>query len=75
MRPQEKYIRLLTANSQTVKLWKIFKKSQKRVVRGSTEMLEMPDLEDEEPRLHASLKASYHNISYSPLHSIDLANN
>lgn len=35
LRPQEKYLKLLTSNSNTIKLWKIYEKTQKYIVKSA----------------------------------------
>lgn len=40
--PQGKYMKVLTANSNTIKLWKIFEKKEKRIVKAAGSNLCIP---------------------------------
>lgn len=45
--PQEKYMKLLTSNANTIKLWKIYDKVQKHIVRSATADISIPLMEEE----------------------------
>lgn len=45
LRPQSKYLKLLTSNSNTIKLWKLFEKQQKYLVRSAGSQLSIPHLQ------------------------------
>jgi hypothetical protein len=44
LRAQGKYLKMATTNARSIKLWKIYEKFEKRVVRSSGKELAMPKL-------------------------------
>jgi hypothetical protein len=36
MRPQGRYLKLLTANTRSIKLWKAYERKDKKVVKAAT---------------------------------------
>lgn len=43
--PQGSYMKMVTTNDRTIKLWKIFEKTDKKVVRSAGKDLAMPKLQ------------------------------
>lgn len=46
LRQQGKYMKLITTNARTIKLWKIYEKFEKKIVRSAGKELNMPKLEN-----------------------------
>jgi len=45
LQPQGKYLKLATTNSRSIKLWKLFQKSEKKVVKSAGKELSIPKLQ------------------------------
>ena len=45
LRPQGKYLKMITTNCRSIKLWKMFEKTEKKVVKGAGKQLSMPKLQ------------------------------
>jgi serine/threonine-protein phosphatase 2A regulatory subunit B len=52
---QGKYRKLITANTHNIRLWKIYEKVDKKVVRSANSELSMPRLQNEKPSVTANL--------------------
>jgi hypothetical protein len=46
LKQQGKYMKLITTNARTIKLWKIYEKFEKKIVRSAGKDLNMPKLEN-----------------------------
>jgi len=46
MKGQGKYLKMVTSNSRTVKLWKMFERTDKKVVKSAGKDLNMPKLQN-----------------------------
>lgn len=46
MRSQGKYLKMLTTNSKNIKLWKIYEKAEKKIVKTAGKDLNMPKLQN-----------------------------
>lgn len=44
LRPQGKYLKLLTTNNKSMKFWKAFEKTEKRIIKSATKQLQFPRL-------------------------------
>lgn len=53
LQPQGRYLKLATTNSRSIKLWKLFEKSEKKVVRSAGKELAMPKLQTLETGFNA----------------------
>lgn len=45
MKPQGKYLKMVTTNSRSIKIWKMFEKTDKKVVKSAGKELVMPKLQ------------------------------
>ena len=45
MQNQGKYLKLLTSNTRTVKVWKMFERAEKKVVKSAGKDLALPKLQ------------------------------
>lgn len=45
LKPQGKYLKICTSNARTVKIWKMFEKTEKKVVKSAGKELMMPKLQ------------------------------
>jgi hypothetical protein len=46
LKPQGKYLKLVTTNSRNMKMWKLFEKTDKKVVKLAGNDLNMPKLQN-----------------------------
>lgn len=45
LRNQGKYLKLVTTNTRNIKLWKVYEKAEKKVVKSGGKDLNMPKLQ------------------------------
>ena len=45
MRPQGKYLKMMSTNSKDIKIWKIYEKPEKKVVKSAGKELAMPKVQ------------------------------
>lgn len=48
MKNQDKYLKLLTTNAKTIKLWKAYDKIEKKIVKNAGKDLSMPKIQNSE---------------------------
>ena len=53
---QGKYMKLLTTNTKNIKLWKIFEKAEKKVVKSAGKELTMPKVQTQQSSLVANVQ-------------------
>lgn len=56
MKPQGNYLKLLTMNCKSIKLWKIYEKPEKKVIKSAGKELTIPKLHTMENTVSASLQ-------------------
>lgn len=61
--PQGAYLKLLTTNDRTIKLWKVFEKTDKKVVKSAGKELSIPRLQGVETSYISQMQ-----IAFSPKH-------
>ena len=53
MKPQGQYQKMFTMNSKFIKLWKIFEKPEKKIVRSANKQLSLPKFQVLENKVNA----------------------
>jgi hypothetical protein len=56
MRPQGKYLKMMSTNSKDIKIWKIYDKPEKKVAKSAGKELAMPKLQTINSGLTATLQ-------------------
>jgi hypothetical protein len=56
---QGKYLKMITTNSRSIKLWKIYEKFEKKVIKSAGKELCMPKLENVEANYAAEIQKSF----------------
>ena len=75
MSQQGNYMKLLTTNDRTVKLWKIYEKSEKKIVKSAGKELAIPKLQGVETSYISQLQHSFNPKHLSAINSIAVSNN
>lgn len=73
--PQGKYLKIVSTNSRNIKLWKIFEKVQKKVIRPATKDLMLPKLQTTESNYSAQVSYTFPNKHLSGINSISGSRN
>lgn len=73
--PQGKYLKIVSTNSRNIKVWKIFEKVQKKVVRSATKDLMLPKLQTTESNYSAQISYTFPNKHLSGINSISGSKN
>jgi len=73
--PQGKYLKLVTTNSRNMKIWKLFEKTQKKVVKTAGHDLNMPRLQNTETNYVAELQHSFPSKHLSMINSTSASSN
>lgn len=68
-------MKMLTSNSKSIKLWKIFEKTDKKVVKSAGKELNMPKLQNVQSSLTSQLLKTFPNKHLSSINSISVSNN
>ena len=75
LRSQGKYMKLVTSNPRTIKLWKMYEKTEKKVVKGAGKDLTMPKLQVVESGTVAELQKAFPTKHNSSINSISVTKN
>jgi len=75
LKHQGKYMKMLTTNSRNIKLWKIFDKTEKKVVKSAGKDLNMPKLQNVESGYTAQLQKLFPPKHLSSINSISTTDN
>lgn len=66
---------MLTSNSKSIKFWKIYEKTEKKVVKSAGKELNMPKLQSVESGINSQLVKTFPNKHLSSINSISLSSN
>lgn len=75
MKPQGKYLKVATTNSRSIKIWKMFEKSDKKVVRSAGKELAMPKLQILDTNFVAEIQKPFPCKHVGPINGISLSSN
>jgi hypothetical protein len=75
LRNQGKYLKLITTNSKNIKLWKVFEKAEKKVVKSAGKDLNMPKLQTIESAFVANVQKSFPTKHLTSINSISSSYN
>ena len=73
--PQGKYLKILSTNNKNIKLWKIYQKTEKKIVKPSTKDLNLPKLQSSDSSFAAHLQVSLPPKHLSSINSISGSKN
>ena len=59
MKPQGNYLKLMTMNCKNIKMWKIYEKPEKKLVKSSGKELTIPKLQSVDNVVNASLQYDF----------------
>ncbi len=59
LQPQGKYLKIVSTNSRSIKLWKVFEKAEKKVVKTAGRDLMMPRLQNVDSYLTSHLQVTF----------------
>lgn len=68
-------MKMLTTNDRTVKLWKIYEKTEKKMVKSAGKELAIPKLQGVETSHISQLQHSFNPKHLSAINSIAVSNN
>lgn len=71
MPQQGKYLKMLTTNPRTIKVWKIFEKATKKIVKTAGRELNMPKLQTTDSCLTSKLQYSFPVKHHTSINSIN----
>ena len=75
LQPQGRYHKLATTNSRTIKLWKMFEKAEKKVVKNAGKDLAIPKLHTVDMSYMAELQRSFPTKHMTGINSINITKN
>lgn len=75
LRPQGRYLKLLTTNTRSIKLWKAFQKIDKKVIKAANKDLNLPKLQAMQPVFTANQQYIFPLVHTSEINSISHSNN
>jgi serine/threonine-protein phosphatase 2A regulatory subunit B len=75
LQAQGKYQKLITSNSRSMKIWKMFERTNKKVVKPSGKELNLPKLQATETNYSAELQRSFPSKHLSPINSTSISSN
>lgn len=75
LKPQGKYLKLVTTNARNMKMWKLFEKAEKKVVKLAGKDLSMPKIQSAETNCSAELQRSFPSKHLSVVNSTSASSN
>jgi WD40 repeat protein len=75
MRPQGRFLKLLTANTRSIKMWKAFERRDKKVVKAATRELSLPKLQPTDCTFTANEQFIFPAVHTSEVNSISQSHN
>lgn len=75
LRPQGKYMKMLTCNSKSIKLWKIYERTERKVVKSAGKELNTPKLQSVESAINSQLLLTLPNKHLSNVNSVSTTHN
>ena len=75
LQPQGKYLKIVSTNSRSIKLWKVFEKAEKKVVKTAGRDLMMPRLQNLDSYLTSHLQVTFPTKHHSSINSIGVTRN
>jgi serine/threonine-protein phosphatase 2A regulatory subunit B len=73
LHPQGRYLKLVTSNARTIKLWKMFEKAEKKVVKSAGKELCMPKLQTIECSYVAEPQKLFPSRHISAINAVSVA--
>jgi len=75
LKPQGKFLKMLTTNSKSIKLWKATEKAEKKIIKRAGKDISFPKLFLEEPKFAASEQHIFPSNHSTDINSLSLSNN
>jgi WD40 repeat protein len=75
MKPQGRYLKMATTNSRSIKLWKMFERSDKKVVKSAGKELVMPKLQILDTNFVAEVQAPFPSKHVGSINSLSVSSN
>jgi serine/threonine-protein phosphatase 2A regulatory subunit B len=69
LKPQGKYLKLVTTNARNMKMWKLYEKADKKVVKLAGKDLNMPKMQSAETNCAAELQRTFPSKHLSAINS------
>lgn len=73
--PQGNYMKMITTNDRSIKLWKIFEKTDKKIVKSAGKDLTIPKLQGVETSYISQLQRQFSPKHLSSINSISSSSN
>jgi serine/threonine-protein phosphatase 2A regulatory subunit B len=75
LNPQGKYLKIVSTNNRNIKLWKIFEKTERKVIKSATKDLNIPKLQSADSSYTANLQLCLPPKHLSSINSISGSKN